>query len=1035
MKIVQLHCVFLIVSLSLCFAETSDIWLNANRMNGVFRNNGIWLYDVRLGDWGLEWPKGSGNSPIFAGGQWISGKVIDEIRVATTTHSATEYQAGEISTSGNATDPADEIYRWYCLRSDGSGDWDSWPISQGAPVDNDGNPLLLGDQTIFCVYNDLTEHIMYGSPALGIEVHQTAWSYNTSNLLRDAIFIKWKLINKSTTTITNEYFSIWMDPDLGHGRDDFVGCDSTLNLAFCYNASNNDENYGFNPPAVGTVFLQGSIVDSLGISVQLASGEVLNDTYMLPMTSFVTYHSDDSFFGNPTNATDIWYYQQSLWRNGTPITYGGVGTDPGNPVTKFMHSGDPESGQGWLDGDESDRRFVSSTGPFDLPVWQDSNGNSIPDFGEPGVQEIVIAVLCAQGTNNLNSVTQLKISARTLQYLYRQNFKNSEPPRLPVVETTELSNEILLSWDDRSEYNDDQSPYSSTDAILMAAYGETIVQLLEDNSYRYAEVTDYTYDFYGYKVLQYSDLQGSNPRTVAEWHIDKPGDSIPYTGSRFLRILTNHNEYCGEVGSPLIDGKRYYFGIIAVAFLDCATPQYLESTPNIITAIPQEHPGEQYSSTYGDSLNVIYSQLNSDITIHDGSVTVIVVDPSAVTGHDYEVRFKTDAQNNTSWDLIDITESDTILANQMNQRGDDAYTIVDGLKVIVAGPEPGIKEIVEINPLTSEVYDFDLWGSLNNYGRSKGWPLFIISENSGTDYTRLNRFDLMMSKDYEIIFTDTDSTLAWDYYTNSVLKDANSVPEFIPATFWCIDPNGTHTRLTVCVLDQETDGTWDRTGGTGIFGTPTFDMFYIYDNVEYVPADVATYISTNDGTIAPGYGPLGVINPAVNRFTISMYFDIDGYANADDLDTNGVFYGPPHAGEWIRINTFKPNTANDVFTFTAPDPKTITTASSKADLDKISVVPNPYYGGHTQELNSDRWIQFMNLPPECTIRIFDIAGNLIRCLENTNSSQSLLHWDLRNNYDLPVGSGIYIYYVEVPKIGNKVGKIAVMQANNPISAY
>jgi len=461
----------------------------------------------------------------------------------------------------------------------------------------------------------------------------------------------------------------------------------------------------------------------------------------------------------------------------------------------------------------------------------------------------------------------------------------------------------------------------------------------------------------------------------------------------------------------------------------------IESKAQIITVVPQEHPGERYSSSFGDSVDVIYSQVNPDLARNDGNVAVLVVDPSSVTGHDYEVRFQTDAQNNARWDLIDVTLGDTVLANQTNQRGDNAYIIVDGLKVIVAGPEPGIKEIVEINPLTGDVYDGNLWNSLNNYGRSQHWPTFAISENTGTDRTRVDCYGLMTLKDYEIIFTDNDSTLAWDFNTNKVLVDTNGKPEFIPATFWRIDPDGTRTRITVCVSDNEGDGTWDRTGGTGIFGTPTFDMFYIYDNVEYVPADVATYISTNDGTIAPGYGPLGVINPAVNRFTISMYFDIDGYANADDLDTNGVFYGPPHAGEWIRINTFKPNTANDVFTFTAPDPKTITTASSKADLDKISVVPNPYYGGHTQELNSDRWIQFMNLPPECTIRIFDIAGNLIRCLENTNSSQSLLHWDLRNNYDLPVGSGIYIYYVEVPKIGNKVGKIAVMQANNPISAY
>ena len=76
---------------------TSDTRLDVNRMNGLFRNNGTWFYDNMAGNWGLEWPKGSGLSPIFAAGQWVAAKFPDStIRVAGVQHSATEYQPGQI---------------------------------------------------------------------------------------------------------------------------------------------------------------------------------------------------------------------------------------------------------------------------------------------------------------------------------------------------------------------------------------------------------------------------------------------------------------------------------------------------------------------------------------------------------------------------------------------------------------------------------------------------------------------------------------------------------------------------------------------------------------------------------------------------------------------------------------------------------------------------------------------------------------------------------------------------------------------------
>ena len=101
-------------------SEISDTWFDVNRMNGVYRNNGTWLYDNIAGTWGLEWPKGSGLSPMYACGQWIGAIVDGEVRVAGIQHDATEYWAGEITEPFVAASSRAPQYRWYELYKGGT---------------------------------------------------------------------------------------------------------------------------------------------------------------------------------------------------------------------------------------------------------------------------------------------------------------------------------------------------------------------------------------------------------------------------------------------------------------------------------------------------------------------------------------------------------------------------------------------------------------------------------------------------------------------------------------------------------------------------------------------------------------------------------------------------------------------------------------------------------------------------------------------------------------------------------------------------
>lgn len=107
-------------------------------------------------------------------------------------------------------------------------------------------------------------------------------------------------------------------------------------------------------------------------------------------------------------------------------------------------------------------------------------------------------------------------------------------------------------------------------------------------------------------------------------------------------------------------------------------------------------------------------------------------------------------------------------------------------------------------------------------------------------------------------------------------------------------------------------------------------------------------------------------------------------------------------------------------------------AVSQNDLDKIRVVPNPFYGfNELQTSNTNRFITFRRLPKKCSIKIFSLSGTLIRNIEK-DSDESSLNWDLKNFNDIPVASGMFIALIEAPGIGNKTIKLAIFTAEERV---
>ena len=116
------------------------------------------------------------------------------------------------------------------------------------------------------------------------------------------------------------------------------------------------------------------------------------------------------------------------------------------------------------------------------------------------------------------------------------------------------------------------------------------------------------------------------------------------------------------------------------------------------------------------------------------------------------------------------------------------------------------------------------------------------------------------------------------------------------------------------------------------------------------------------------------------------------------------------------------------------------------ELGKVSVVPNPYRtdkdytlegGGYEGSISGSRpWqetnrlIKFINLPEHCTIRVFSLAGDLVRTIQHDGGGGAFP----RGDHDMPLlsesnralASGLYIFTVE-SEFGAQTGKFVIIR--------
>jgi hypothetical protein len=123
-----------------------------------------------------------------------------------------------------------------------------------------------------------------------------------------------------------------------------------------------------------------------------------------------------------------------------------------------------------------------------------------------------------------------------------------------------------------------------------------------------------------------------------------------------------------------------------------------------------------------------------------------------------------------------------------------------------------------------------------------------------------------------------------------------------------------------------------------------------------------------------------------------------------------------------NLNSKRANVSNDAWNATddpsAPasqrffsSPIEATTGPTQ-NLARVAVVPNPYRGVEAWNAPGGEEIHFINLPAQASIRIFTLAGDLVRELRHQDNIRDFEAWDLKNGAGRDVSSGIYVYRVE-----------------------
>ncbi len=1035
---------------------------DGNKIYADVANNGLFLDYHVSGDSALEWPKGTGAHSIFQSALWMGATVNGSIRTIVGDYTQ------DMGPGPWGGDPLAAVHRIYKVEKSmlasplDFADFQEWPVDFGAPwvdVDGDGvytplpggtdHPEFLGDQVLWFVSNDgdPAYKLNFGTSPLNVEIQTTMFGFDRPDVFGDMVFLKQLIINKGSDDLVDTYMGLWSDPDLGNAGDDFVGCDVGLGLGYVWNdgADSVYDNLSVGTPAAGYDFFQGPMVDCDATEDCTEGAKMFGTRHPgkknLQMSSFAFYINGDATYTDPADETEGYFYLQGLRKDGSayPNEIAGDLYDQ-----RFCFYGDPtvtHSNANPVDGNyaaSADRRFLMSVGPFTMAA-----GDS---------QEVVFGIFHAAGGDALSSVSYLKEIDALAQTAYDIDFALPDSPPSPSVTASALADQITLVWGDEPE------SYNVVSEVDLDASGNP---------------TNFVFE--GYNVYQHETATGGGAKKRLATYDVVNGTTEIYDTVFNAELGENINirtQFGSDSGlahfesittdglngnSKLITNRAYYYSVTAYGYNADGIPKTLESSPRYLTVrpeVPNTAAVGDNTASAGDVITTVHTGPSQ------GSVDVVVVDAAQMTGDSYTVTMDDAMPDGTvavNWTLTNDMTGEVLIANNAVVGGVNTATgvevgpggtpVVEGIQLLVNGPQEDLLSVEEwtapwkeANELRDNAVSYVPFASLGRTG-------YILENRAGVAYSPpfnrdFDRFNYWESDDVELDFS-TES-LGWDYiyeWTTGMLPFSAFRHNFATGE-----------------KEQMYAGHWDRNFSlafeidasywTGpVYGADGWEPIYCFVGMvatPYDPTKIAQYIAEDDLTTSGGCGwgsggscdnvttsGAGIGYPYMTATMFTDYLGSGVLPTADGLAAYGSTWV---GGSSVVFKMSKPNSSADTFTFTTEG---LGMMANAFDPDRISVWPNPYYGYNPEERDAlDRRVMFSHLPEEgpATIRIFALDGTLVRTIHHNDTASQHATWDMKNNFELPVASGMYVAHVETNH-GDKILKLAVIQPEQRLDVY
>ncbi len=931
---------------------------------------------------------------------------------------------------------------------DGDGKPDSWPegwynpnlkryVWPGALRQGSSNADL---ESFFVVDDRSNQEFQYypflnDSTRMGLGIEIECRYYQWSNpLAEDVIFLIYKVTNKSDKDLNEVVFGMWGDPHIGgpsNWQDDLSYFDTDLNMVYAWDEDGKSDVAGRKPGYFGYIFLESPGDPHDGKD---------NDLDGMVDESRENGIDDDGDWNVEKDDVGI---------DGLPNT-GDIGENDGIPTAgdafDIRQPGEPNFE--WTDLDESDMigltsfaapnfggnnriskdHYIYSTymipGQFDSlnadvagdNIFLYGSGNFTLKAGE--ARRFSIALLVG------NNYDDLTLNAVTARQIYDTNYQFAKPPEKPTLTAVPGDRKVTLFWDDIAE--------SSWDPISEE------------------------YDFEGYVIYRstdpsfldqqnITDVNGSRflfePLTTetggwAKWDLInnyKGPSDIPYSGRGISYHLGNNTGLVHSFvdSNNVLNGQRYYY---AICSYDHGTkimeigpsessktitlnPETNEIFLDINTAsiIPRE-PAAGYVKGFVADYDTV-SIIKRVAGYGTGNFNLEILDPRAIEDtNTFQVTFDVNPTRYSVEDLNPIIETRIAKTNvfitfKKTRLNKDRFILKDKNGIVmtpttdyllfaeagqVVVPDTLNSKIVSGDSVTVEYTHYPLWESkrLNNeesnpvfdgikiYVKDKSLALNLEktkwTEGSQGNYqVTVGPYDGKQSNmrpaDYEVRWFD-------EIADTSSLGTATA-----PFQIWDATPGKIPFKKKIAVLDYKIrNKTWDL-------------------------------------------GESVVILEEGAGINVSWQIDFESRQN--------ITVSHPVGGDIYYIATDRPFNKEDIYQF-----KTMASAINSEiaanELDEIRVVPNPYVVTNVLEPldrqnprdRGPRRVYFDKLPNECTIRVYTTTGELVKKIQHVSAyDDGQEFWDLKTKDNFPIAYGVYIYHVDAGKLGEKIGRLAIIK--------